>query len=66
MQNYTFRTFDDESRKSWYCAATETTQNEIMVGCLQRIASSMERMVQIHERFLDRIAELERMLEKRP
>lgn len=50
--------FKDGSKKNWIGHTKKLTENEIKVGCLQRIADSLEKMELPYLRLLDDVAHL--------
>lgn len=50
--------FRDESRKDWVVPSGKITESGIKVGCLQRIADSLEKIEQPYLRLLNDIGHL--------
>lgn len=56
--------FKSESRKEWYSPSKLSTE-ELTLGCLMRIADSLERIEEPYLRLLERIREIEHVSRER-
>lgn len=44
------KSFEDESRCNWHTKESQITDNQLKVGCLQRISTALERIATVLEK----------------